>query len=97
MGLLKEIAQQFEVVKNLPKINCTLFEDNNLCIALAKALRMNPWTKYIALKYHHFCGYVSSGLVNIKYIGTNEQTANIFTKALNKKQFLYLQKKLCGF
>ena len=97
MGLLQEIKQHFGVISNLPEINCTLFEDNNSCLALAKALRMNPRTKYIALKYHHFRGYVSNGLVNIKYIETNKQTTDIFTKALDKKQFVYLRKKLCGF
>lgn len=87
MGLIWEIKQHFEVVGKLPEINCTLFEDNNSCIALAKATRMNPRTKYTALKYHHFRGYVSDVLVNIKYIETNEQTADIFTKALDEKQF----------
>ena len=97
MGLLKEIKGNFDLNTDLPEIKCTVFEDNNSCIALAKAPRMNPRTKYIALKYHHFRSYVSSKLVSIEYIATEEQSADIFTKALDEKQFLYLRKKICGY
>ena len=97
MGLLKEIKEYFDLNDNLPEIKCTVFEDNNSCIALAKAPRMNPRTKYIALKYHHFRNYVSSKLITIQHIASEEQPADIFTKALDEKQFLYLRKKICGY
>ena len=79
MGLLRENQRRFKVMKNTPKIKCTAFKDNNSCIALAKSPRMNPRTKYIALKYHHFCEYVSNGLIDVKYVDTNKQTADILT------------------
>ena len=97
MGLLKEIKEHFHLNDNLPEIKCSIFEDNNSCIALAKAPRMNPRTKYIALKYHHFRSYVSSKLVSIHYIATADQPADIFTKALEEKQFIHLRKKICGY
>ena len=97
MGLLKEIKVHFDLNNNIPEIRCTVFEDSNSCIALAKAPRMNPRTKYIALKYHHFRSYVSRKLVTIQYLASEEQPADIFTKALDKKQFTYLQKKICGY
>ena len=97
MGLLNEIQQYFAVVEKLPEIKCTVFEDNQSCIALAKAPRMNPRTKYISLKYHHFRSYVSSGLLDIQAKESAEQIGDIFTKALDEKQFLYLRKKLCGY
>ena len=97
MGLLKEIKEYFYLNDNIPEIKCSVFEDNNSCIALAKAPRMNPRTKYIALKYHHFRTYVSTKLVSIHYIATADQPADIFTKALEEKQFLHLRKKICGF
>ena len=97
MGLLKEIKVHFDLNNNIPEIRCTVFEDNNSCIALTKAPRMNPRTKYIALKYHHFRSYVSSKLVTIQYLASEEQPADIFTKALDEKQFTYLRKKICGY
>ena len=63
-------------------MKCKIFKDNKSCIQLAKAPRMNPRTKYIALKYHHFRSYVSSGLVEIEQVTTEEQISDIFTKAI---------------
>ena len=54
MGLIKEIHGNFKVVQDIPKINCTVFKDNNSCIMLAKAPRMNPRTKYIAFNIINF-------------------------------------------
>ena len=34
IGLLKEISAVFGVVKNIPEMNCTLFEYNNRCLLL---------------------------------------------------------------
>ena len=85
MGLLKEIKTYFDLNNNITEIKCTVFEDNNSCIALARAPRINPRTKYIALKYHHFRHYVSSKLITIEYLASEEQPADIFTKALDKK------------
>ena len=78
-------------------MKCNIFEDNKSCIQLAKAPRMNPRTKYIALKYNYFRSYESSGLVEIEHVDTEEQIADIFTKALDEGKFKYLQEKLCGF
>jgi hypothetical protein len=37
-----------------PNIHCTIFEDNMGAETLAKAPKMNPRTKHIAIKYHFF-------------------------------------------
>ena len=97
IGMLSEISPVFGVVKRPPDIKCSLFEDNNSCLTLAKAPRMNPRTKYISLKYHHFRSYVAQGIVQIFPIDTLEQTADIFTKPLDDKKFKYLRMKLCGW
>ena len=87
IGLLKEISVIFGVVQHIPEMKCTLFEDNNSCLLLSRAPIMNPRTKYIALKYHHFRSYVSSKQVSIMPIDTIEQMADIFTKPLPDGQF----------
>ena len=94
---LGEVKRNFKVIDNLPEIHCKLFEDNKSELALAKAPKMNPRTKYISLKYHHFILYVSNKLVTILPIATDEQTADIFTKVLPDSKFFHLRKKLCGF
>lgn len=97
MGILKELSR-FQTLDSLaPKVKCTVFEDNQSCIKLAKAPRMNPRTKYIALKYHHFRSHVKQKLIDIEYVLTTEQIADIFTKPLSSPQFVYLREKLCGW
>lgn len=97
INILGEIKRHYKVIDDLPEIHCQLFEDNKSALALAKAPQMNPRTKYISLKYHHFRSYVSNKLVTILPISTEEQTADIFTKVLPDPKFFYLRKKLCGY
>ena len=58
---------------------------------------MTPRTKHIDLKYPHFRSFVQRKIIDIQYINTKEQTADIFTRPINEISFLYLRKKLCGW
>ena len=97
MELLREIRNAIPSPENIPKIHCTVFEDNKGCIELAKAPRMRPRTKLITLKYHHFRRAVIKKQVSIQYVETGLQIADIFTKAFNDAQFLVLRKMLNGW
>jgi hypothetical protein len=80
-----------------PNIHCTLFEDNNGALELAKSPRYRPRTKHIAIKYHHFREHVTKGKVSIKPIDTKQQIADIFTKALPAPIYAYLRYRLMGW
>ena len=80
-----------------PSVKCKLFENNNGAIKLAKAPKIRPRTKHIALKYHHFREHVWKGLIEINTIDTLEQVAYIFTKDLPFPIFNYLGKKMTGW
>ena len=56
---------------------------------------MQPHTKHIALKYHHFQEHFANGTIKINVIGTKDRIANIFTKALDKPIFSALAKDPC--
>ena len=77
-------------------MKCKVLEDNNGAIELAKAPKILPRTKHIALKYHHFREHVRKSLIEINLIDTLEQVADIFTKALSFPMFNYLRKKMMG-
>ena len=98
---LVELLKELEVViprsDEVPKIHCSVFEDNIGCIDLVKTPRMRPRTKHIALKYHHFREQVRKKLVTTHHLETKEQVADIFTKALPDSKFLYLRRLLTGF
>jgi len=97
LNLMSEISAFLPVNNNKPEMICTTWEDNRSCIKVAESPKFTPRTKHIALKYHHFRQFVSNGTVVIKPIDTKEQTADILTKPLDEKQFVYLRKKLCGW
>ena len=95
--MMSEISVFLLVNNNKPEMICTTWEDNRSCIKVAESPKFTPRTKHIALKYHHFRQFVSNGTVVIKPIDTKEQTADILTKPLGEKQFVYLRRKLCGW
>ena len=97
MQLLTEISVILPIYNPDPKVKCKVYEDNESCIAMAKAQKFTPRTKHISIKYHHFRSYVDRGAVSIEHISTTEQIADIFTKPLTEQPFTYLRKKLCGW
>ena len=57
---------------------------------MVKCPKMRPRTKHIGLKYHHFRSKVKEGLITVKYVNTENQLADLLTKALSEAQFLKL-------
>ena len=94
MEHLEQLEMTLNIESKLSSVKCKLFEDNKGAIELAKAPKIRPCTKHIALKYHHFREHVRKGLIEINPIDTLEQVADIFTKALPFPIFNYLRKKM---
>ena len=97
LGLMKETAGLFGLLTRDPVLRCTVWEDNESCIAVAKIPNVTPQTKNIAIKYHHFRQFVIDGTIIIKSIDTAEQIADIFTKPLGEKNFCFLWHQLMGW
>ncbi len=95
--LLKEVTQFMNILVETPLIHCKVYEDNNACISMAHGTKFSPRTKHIALKYHHFRAAIQNKTVRVLPIHTNEQVADIFTKALLGDKFTYLRRKLNGW
>ena len=58
------------------KVISTVFEDNNGCLALATSPKINPRTKHIAVKYHHFRGSVGKGTGKDGAVGGKSGSTN---------------------
>ncbi|KAK9750926.1 hypothetical protein RND81_02G229900 [Saponaria officinalis] len=56
--------------------------DNRAAIAMSKNRAFHARTKHVDIKHHFIRQLVSDGKVVLKFRGTNEQVADIFTKAL---------------
>ena len=67
-----------------------IFCDNTSAIKLAKNRVHHSRTKHFDLKYHFIIDLVQKKEVELRYIKTQEQIADIFTKAVDKVQFLKL-------
>jgi hypothetical protein len=61
--------------------------DNQGALALAKDNKYHARTKHIDLRYHFIREAVEDGKIKIKYIPTEENVSDIFTKPLPKPKF----------
>jgi hypothetical protein len=67
--------------------------DNTSAISVSKNLVFHSKTKHIPIKYHFLREQVTNQIVQLQYIPTTEQIADIFTKPLAKTLFEYLRQK----
>lgn len=86
-GLLKELNQ----VVNKPTI---IYEDNQGCIVTATSGKESHKLKHVDIRYHFLRNVIERGDVKVVYISTNEQIADIMTKALPTVTHAVLRRKL---
>ena len=68
--------------------------DNTSAIGVSKNPVFHSKTKHIPIKYHFLREQVTNQAIQVQYIPTTEQIADIFTKPLAKTPFEYLRQKL---
>ena len=71
-----------------------IYRDNQSCIKLSENPFFHDRSKNIEIRYHFIQDYVQRGAVELQYISTNEQVADILTKALGKGKFVFFGDKL---
>ena len=71
-----------------------LFCDNKSAIAMAKNPVHHSRAKHIALKHHFIRDAVEDDEIKINYCNTEDQVADIFTKALSKDKFEYFREMM---
>ena len=72
----------------------TIYCDNNSAIAFSKNHVFHKRTKYIDTRYHFIRELVNSREINLQHCRSEEQLADIFTKALPQVQFEILKEAL---
>ena len=65
-----------------------MFEDNPGAGSLSRSATISPRTKHIYVKSHHVRSFVADGVVEVTYIKTELQRADILTKRLGAVKFL---------
>ena len=97
VSLIDELGGVFDLHVDTPNFVVKVWEDNQSCIAMAESTKFSPRTKHIALKYHHFKQFQDSGRINVQYVNTEDQLADILTKPLNDPAFFKLRRMLMGW
>ena len=72
----------------------TIYCDNQSAIALAKNDVFHQRTKHIDIRYHFIRQHVNEGRINIKWVDTKQQQADILTKRINNSSLVVLRNKL---
>ena len=71
-----------------------IYYDNQSCIKLTENLILHDRSKNISIIYHFIRDYVQKGVVKLEYIPTDEQVADILTKALPRGKHVYFRDKM---
>ena len=64
-----------------------VYYNNSSAIDISKNLVQHSKTKHIEIRYHFIRDLVERKIMCLKYVPTERQNANIFTKPLDKSKF----------
>ena len=87
---MKQMLQEYNVEQDV----LTLYCDNLSVINISKNPIQHSRTKHIDIRHHFIRDLVEEKVVTLEHVDTEEQLADIFTKALDAKQFEHLRGKL---
>jgi hypothetical protein len=68
-----------------------IYVDNSLVIALTKNLVFHDKNKHIDTRFHYLRDCITNKEVEVKYMKTQDQVANIFTKPLKYDVFIKMR------
>jgi hypothetical protein len=68
--------------------------DNQSCIKLSENPVFHDRSKHIEIRYHFIRDWVQRGAVQLQYISTDEQVADILTKALPRDKHVFFRDKM---
>ena len=96
--LLREMKRHgFNVHFDKAHITCKVYEDNMGAIEIARTPKARPRTKHINNRLFHFYDYVERGDIEIHHIPSEDQPADILTKALSEPLFVKHRQVIMGW
>jgi hypothetical protein len=87
---MKQMLEEYDVKQGVRTLYC----DNLSAINISKNPIQHSRTKHIDIRHHFIRDFVEEKIVTLEHVSTEEQLADIFTKALDVKQFEKLKSKL---
>lgn len=86
-----ELLKDFKIELQTP---VKIFEDNSGAVNIANYGNFTKNSKHVEIHYHYVHEYIMEGLIEVCKISSNENVADIFTKALSKEKFVKFRKLL---
>jgi hypothetical protein len=71
-----------------------LYCDNESAIKIAYNPVQHSRTNHIEIRHHFIRDHVARGDIDLLYVGTKDQLADIFMKPLDEARFCYLRNEL---
>ncbi|GJZ06057.1 retrovirus-related pol polyprotein from transposon TNT 1-94 [Tanacetum coccineum] len=71
-----------------------MYYDSKAAIVISYNPVQHSCTKHIDVRYHFIKEHVEKGIVELFFVGTEYQLADLFTKALSEDRFKYLVRRL---
>ncbi|GJR90802.1 hypothetical protein Tco_0214813 [Tanacetum coccineum] len=71
-----------------------MYCDNKSTIALCRNNVQHSRSKHIDIRFHFIKEHVENGVIELYFVNTEYQLADIFTKALGRKRIEFLINKL---
>ena len=90
MVWMKQMLEEYDVKQRV----LTLYGNNLSAINISKNSIQHSRTNHIDIRHHFIRDLVEEKVVTLEHVTTEEQLADIFTKALDVKQFERLRSKL---
>ena len=78
-------------------VACKVFKDNQSFIVVAESKKPPARTKHIEIKHHHFRSLFYKKIININYVDTKKQLAEMLTKPIEANQFFKSRHVLMGW
>jgi hypothetical protein len=100
LDVIKYVISSFGPTKNtLLTFKTTVHEDNQGALKLANLEpgRTTPRSKFYAIKFHWFRSWLKPKEIEIQYIETSFQKADMLTKSLSTEPFERNRKLTCGW
>ncbi|KAI0500263.1 hypothetical protein KFK09_018473 [Dendrobium nobile] len=88
---LRRLAFELQLPQHQPT---TIHCDNTSAMAIAKNPVFHARTKHIEIDYHFIRQQIGAGVIQLEYIPSQEQVADILTKPFSITRFLELRSKL---
>ena len=95
--LLMELQGVFLYKSSVARMACTVFEDNQGAIALAKVPTITPCPKHIAILYHFFRENIQREEIDVLHVVTDDHLVKILAKGLVQVKFETLRKMPMGW